>query len=778
MKLFCKHLFGLICRFPLQPLFILCTVICSVAVAVTSVQLSVAFTRHAGEVAGEQEQLGDLLISMRADSDVRMLFCEDAEELVGTDGSVIGEFRLSGFLESGETETFLSVSAVCLEAADAFYQFHYSEYGVFTEETRATSAILSEAAAREQGLSLGDSFTLRVLGEEFPFTVRAIAGGEGLLTKSEVLIDIACIRQTLASRVPAIAALGDAFVPYTTLMVRLSDPAQGEAVKERLEGDERFADKTVEMTAKPAQYRFLVLTQSLVLWLPSLLILLLAALILLQSLQHLQEQRRVDTALFCACGASARHLGLFLVLESGFYAALGACFGVLLSIPMLRHLSGIYNWPDFPLLPQPFAVCFGIFWAILLIEGCTLLHLWRRRTLPLAEQLREVEGADLSQPRRREWILPLCVSGIAWICAVCAPIDLRFVPAIALLVAMIWLLFVTLPLFFYGLARILRGGVDRRRYVSGTWMLTVKRLLGCTVLRHVGRLTTVLLSLLLTVTVCVQVLEAQLNGLFHSVVADTVAVYADERTAEQVAAHPDVESVLRFTYLPLIEVGDGYTAFAFSAADAPEGFLELQGMPEEMPKGERVALSVGLAELLGVDVGDRVRVSVNGMEAWLTVSEVMASNIHFVVCDVTAFGIEHPFLAIRLRSGADPRASESIVALLEQNGASRIEKEEIFNSMPRTITSHIRLLRLSLVVSAALTVIGCAHVLIRFYSSQRRERALLVQNGMTRAGIARLYLAELGLLLAVSLFLAVLCGALLCKLVDLGIRSFGMRLFL
>ena len=143
MRFFGKHILRSVKRSPLQPVFILLTVVCSVAVAITALRLSVVFTEHSASVAGKEQLLGDLLISMRGDSDVRMLFCEDAEELIADKGEVVGEFRLSGFAEVGEQDVFLSVSAVDLEKADAFYQFAYTEYGGFTTEHLDSSAVLS-----------------------------------------------------------------------------------------------------------------------------------------------------------------------------------------------------------------------------------------------------------------------------------------------------------------------------------------------------------------------------------------------------------------------------------------------------------------------------------------------------------------------------------------------------------------------------------------------------------------------------------------------------------
>ena len=120
MRLFFKHLYRSVLRAPLQPLLILLTVIASTAIAVTAFRMPTMYAAHLAEMYGGRGALGDLTVTLRGDSNTRLLFAEDAEELLGDTGEVLGEFRLSGYMGEGSETRAVAVSAVDLLRADAF----------------------------------------------------------------------------------------------------------------------------------------------------------------------------------------------------------------------------------------------------------------------------------------------------------------------------------------------------------------------------------------------------------------------------------------------------------------------------------------------------------------------------------------------------------------------------------------------------------------------------------------------------------------------------------
>ena len=303
MRLFFKHIFRTVLRAPVQPLLILLTVALSTAIAITAFRLPTMFSAQLHEKYGREAELGDLTVTLRGDSNVRMLFSEDAEAIVGEDGTVLGEFRLTGFYTDAEGGRSLEISAVDLLQADAFYQFHYLEYGEFTTQNLRTSAVISETLSRELGIGVGETLSVRVLQEEYSFTVQAVAADAGLLTEAALLIPITSVTHALALRVPAIASLGDSFAPYTRLFVSLRDSADASDVLTRLSSSPAFEDKLVETTDAQAKIHSQEIIQSVSLWVPALLLLILTALLVGTSLRLQQSARSAEYGVFRACGA-------------------------------------------------------------------------------------------------------------------------------------------------------------------------------------------------------------------------------------------------------------------------------------------------------------------------------------------------------------------------------------------------------------------------------------------------------------------------------------------
>lgn len=74
MRMLLKHWLRTALRAPLQPLFILVIVAFSAAVATVSFQTSQAFVTHSRSVLTADRELGDILITPRGDSTVRVLY--------------------------------------------------------------------------------------------------------------------------------------------------------------------------------------------------------------------------------------------------------------------------------------------------------------------------------------------------------------------------------------------------------------------------------------------------------------------------------------------------------------------------------------------------------------------------------------------------------------------------------------------------------------------------------------------------------------------------------
>lgn len=779
MSLFWKHIFRSQKSRPLQPLLILFTVICSVAVAVAAVTFTLLFHGHTYEQARQEEQLGDIIITPRGDSNLRLTFPEDAEALVGTDGQILGEFRLSGFLEGTQKESLFRLSCVDLQAADGFYQFQYLQYGCFTQENLNSSAVLSQSAAEEHGLAVGDRFTVSVLGEQFTYTVQAIAKNTGLLVHSEALISIDGMRAALAARVPAIASLGDAFRPYTRLLIQVNNGVSTDALIERLQSAPAFEKMAVSNTYDPQQVFFLTTVQTLSVWLPCILLMLLTALLLVTCLQALQRQRSQENALFRSCGATQRHLSLLLLSECAMYAILGAGLGILVARPLLRAMGSLYAWVKEPLDIGFGAILFGILWAGVLMGGCVLWHIRSQEELSLTEALQEVSAEEEKRLTPKSLFSALSVLAISLLLVFFVPMSKRYIPALGVLLSLVWTAYLLLP----HLLRVTATGfvrlIEKGKRPHPIPLLAWKNLQHIPALRRIGSLLCLLLAALLTLLSCVDLVESYIDTFNQSVVAEQVAVAADRDTALQLEQMDGVDGTLFFSHHPAVKLDGEHIAFGVSTDGSPNGFLSLEDMPKERPVGNQLALSIGLAELLGKDVGDTVSVEIEGVTRPLVITKLLRTHSHFAVYDIRHFGLSYKMLLIDTADGADQGAlTKELTSVLEQNGSVLLSKELVYGNLPVSFPAHSRLIEYAVTIAVSLTLLGSAMVLTQQFRARKNERHLLRISGMKRTELISLQAFELFSLLLLAAVFGALLWMLFCLTVHTGVASFGLKMFL
>lgn len=774
MKLFFKHIFRSIRKSPLQPILICLTVALAVAVAVTSLRVSEMFADHARQSAYREQAVGDVLISMRGDSDVRLLFDEDARALLGDDGSVLGEFRLSAFLTGREQSSLLTVSAVDLEAADAFYTFDFLQYGSFTTVNLDRAAVISASCAEAHGLSLGDVIVLRVLDTEMAYTVEAIAADTGLLLESDILIDISGVTGMLAERVPAMASLGHSFAPYSRLMIRVNEGVDVSEIVNRFANSAHFSDKTVAQTAGTARTDFTILLQSVFVWIFALLLLLLAGFAIGSALKLLHNHRSSEYALFCNAGASPGQIRALMLAESLCYAALGGLGGVLLATPMLSGVCSLYAWQKGPITVGVFGVFFGILFAFALMLICTLLHLQHHPAFGTVEALRQ---ADAGKERLAlwDWLSPLGVIAIGGLLMLILPVSTWLFVGMPMLVAIIWLIFTVSPFLIGQAARLVEKIGGRHAF-----LLPIKNVRNRFAIRHAGRLLAVVFSVIFTLLVCIGAFDRQLASMTTNFSSDMVAVNVSEQGKATIAADPDVAGIMELSYFVGCSLGEtAESVTAVSASGDVALCADTATLPKLLPVGKEIAVSKGLAALVGARVGDWIPLTVQGISHELMVTEILPINANFVYLDAHALGLSHQMLCIRFADGAvdDMAVSARLLAVLEAEGASSLALEQVFDEMPAMFDGHLQLLRWGAVAAAVLSIVACANVLMQQYRERKTEREVLRVCGMERGRMVAMHVMECTFAAIVALAIAVLSSGAICLLIDLCIRSFGMVLF-
>ena len=776
MRLFFKHVGRSICRSPWQPILICITVALSVALAVTALCTSELFVAHAEQILESDRECGDILITLRSDNKERVLFDEEASALLGGDGQLLGEFSLTGFLEGGDRDKALRVSAVDLVAADRFYLFDYLDYGRFTVENLDRSAVISQSLAEREGLAVGDRFTLRLLERECIYTVQAIASDTGLLSQSDLLISHGGIVEQLLLRIPAAASLGDAFTPYTRLMIRLHDTTDAEAVMERLLTSPELADKNLQLTLGQSNADFWMLLQITIVFVFLATLLLLAGFLIGTSLSLLHGRRRSEYHLFKIAGASPRQIGLLVYLESGVYAVIGAVLGVILSAGLVPAAAAFYSWQTAPVSLGVWEALLGALLALLLMLGCTALHL-RRRESDMAETQGFLEGG-VARDRLSllRWLLPGGLFVLCLLLAFLLPTVWAFYPAVIGIFLLLLLLYTVTAQAIRGIARLIERAPARTAAPRGWLLLPFKNICNHFSLRHLGRLVAVLLALVCAISTCRQVMQEQLDLMTSGVSIDILAYGASDQCKAKLAADPAVTETLQASYATAVRLG-GTRAVAFSAQGGTESFIPTELLPKTLPTGNQAALSIGLANLLDLEVGDEFEVDFDGAAHRFVLYEIVPINYNCCYYDADFTGQSHELFGLQLKDASDLAACERIFALLDADGAVCIEAEAIFGSVPQTLGGHLELLRYAVIAAILLTLLGVCNLFLQQLRARRHEREILLQCGMTRGAMWAMYLIEALFVLVLALIPALLGGGLFCLLIDRGMRSFGMLLF-
>ncbi|MBE6629974.1 MAG: ABC transporter permease [Ruminococcaceae bacterium] len=765
MKLFLKHIWRSICKAPLQPLLICLAAGVSVAVCVAAFCLADLFAEHAAQQASLEKELGDILITPRADSDSHLLFKEDAAHVLGDGAKVFGEFAVSGFTERDNDTELLRVSAADLLAADDFYRFSYVEYDVFTTQNLNSAAILSTEAARRLGLRIGESFTVRIWESEHTYTVRAIAEPTGLLAQSDMLVSLTGLLQTLSARVPLLASLGKDFSPATRLMIRADGLETGEAYK-RLLAAEAFSKASVTLSVREGQMDYMTTFQLVFVLVLLLLLLVLAAFVICTALAILHERRATEYAVFACAGASPAQIAALTYLESFVYALVCGALGVALSYPALFFAGGFYSWNDTPLRPGIAGTLLGFAASFLLIGLCTALHLHR---------VKRVDGQK--RAARFVRILPLCLLIPMLVLCYSLPVAYRFYPCLLALPLAVWALFSLSPV----LLRMLAGGAERvLARALPSLLLAVKNLHRHVMLRYVARLLAVLLALVLAILICAGRMGEQLETMTEELPFHFVVLGVDGERGAEIAKDPAVAASMHMIYDAGVELPNGTNAYAISFAGDLAACVPQEWSTERLPKGNEILLSEGLLLRSGCKVGDVLALSIGGVSRDFVIAGSMPMTMNCLYFDADGIGVEWNMLCIQLTEQArvDAGETERLGAVLESKGGIMAPAKLAFGALPDTLGGHLKLARFSVYIALLLGLSGCANVLVQQYDARRRERRILRDCGMTRATLCGMYLFELAFVALFAALCAAPTAALLCHLVDLGVRSFGIVLFL
>lgn len=778
MKIFGKHIFRSIKSRPLQPIMIIIVIMLSVAVIIASVALPIGIYRNERAIYETDEWTPDLTITLKATSSRRLLSLEEAVEAIGDRGRVIGDFELGGFLdtldEDGERVS-LSISALSLVEADSFYELRYLDYGKITDKSLKTSAIISRPFAEDNNLDVGDNFTINILGNRFTFTVQAIALPTGIFRDKACLIDISSVRSALAERSPLIASLADDFEPYTRISVRLNDAELMDNIKSELESLDNFKDKQISLKGSASQGDFLATVLTLTIVIPAILLVIVSAALMISSLELLQKKRSSDIALFKIVGADEGHINSMLYMESVFYGALGGVLGCLISIPVISWLNSIYSFKYVSLSLGAFEIMIGLGASIAFVLISTALHIRKQKQKTLQNELSSGNFDTEKKLTVKKLFTGIPVVILAAIIFALPP-RYRYIPATAFIIAFVIFLYVMIPYAISAMALLISKLLSKSKRGMGDLILASKACENSYPLKHAGRMITTLISIGVSLTLVLFAAQSQLDSYVKFAQFDQVAMACDEETQRMISELEGVKTTAESTIYRNVVFEGFTTTIGVGIVGEAEGCFDKAMLPKNLPKGNNIALSTGVAEMLGLKVGDEVTCAISGDEFTFILSEIVEIYGDFAYYDLEHVGIQRDMLCI-VTDGTE-QTREALTALLDERGVLHMKTEEYLLPIHQKLNPQFKVFGVMMCIIVLMTVLGVSNILSEQRIARMPEFDILKQNGKTKSGLIALQIVEVVYLLICALTVSLLASSVLCFALNKIAVSFGMTIFI
>lgn len=772
MKVFLKHIWRTFRSHPAQPIMIILTVALAVCVGTVALRFRDVFLEHNKDEERKQRARADIMITLSAESEERMLFSEDVAALLGDRAQVLGDYSLTAFYaEDGNTRP-VALKAVSLEDADKYYDLDFFGYGEFTDKNLSEAVVISKKFSEQNGLYVGDRLSLSVLDINKEYIVQAVADDEVCFSDCDILIDISSATKLLAQRSKAIASLGDSFVPSNRIMIRLYDASQTNEIFEMLSGREEFSDDRVQNMRANLAKDIKLLVQNTLISLMAVLICILSAIVIFTSISLLSRQREMEYALFAVSGADRMHIGGLKMLEGMIYAVVGGGAGLIISPFALDSAASLFSWYKGGARIGVGGIIFGFAFAILLMGGCTMAEVIRADRTELALRL---STGGYRQSQKKKAVLPavFCIIFVALaVCAVAVDVEKKYIFSVAAVIIGIMALYFVVPFIFRAIAGAFERALSGSR--AGILLICAKNVKNNYSLQHIGRLLTVLITVLIAIGICGGVVSEQETMIRNALSADIVVSEMPHKLREEIKEQGIAEGIAEFEIHRSAEIAGKYSVLGISVSGDAHTCMSDELLPEVLPLKGQIVISKGLAYLCGVRVGDMLPLCIQGNEYKLEVSQIQNTNANIIFVNREDVSSSAGVVCIDI---ADGKSREDTINLLEAEGVMAWSMNIADMIELDTLNGFLALSRTVIFASLAVSLVGCINMYFEQKRQRFKEREILRLSGMEKARLSGMTALEMIFLSAVSLLLAAVSGAGICFIIDLGLRSFGCVLF-
>lgn len=775
MRIFGKHIFRSIKANPYQPILITLIVSLCVAVMILSVALPINIYKNESAAMLVDEWTADIEITLKSTSDRRIIFDDEVSGAIKDRGRVIGEFSLTGFCtpRDAKERCQVEIGAFDLVEADNFYSLDYIQHGKITNTNLKSVAIISEGFSKEHEFLIGDEIGINVLGREFLYTVGAIAKETGIMKSENMLVDISGVRAALAERSPLIASLSSELNPYTKIHIKLHDGIDPAEVKAELESLSDFSDKRIYLPRDSTKNNYTVTVLTVTALIPAVLLLIVAALMTVSTFDLLQKKRQEDLALFRIVGADTGCLNGILYFESSIYGAVGGIFGSLISAVLMLLINRLYGFKYSTLSFDFIDALIGILSSMIFTALCTLLYIRKQKKKSDIDRLKsgnlKTDAAFVSK-----MLIFAALIAVILISTFLLPVNLRFIGAVLLLFTVVLLIYTVSPYIIGTFASLVCLILSRKRRGAGNFILAAKSCRNSYPLRHAGRIMTVLITAFMALNFVLSAVEAQLESYAGIARFEHIGLMADSGTRDKTEKLEGVVATAEATIKSNVTIGKK-TAIGISISGDAKNCFAGDMLPENMPKGNAVALTSGVARMLGAKPGDTLKLTIGGIPCELILTEIVRASGDFVFYDAAYIGVEYDMFCVRT-NGNDVTYQE-LMALFDERGVGYISRDEFFLGVHKRVNPQVVIFKAMFVTMILMTAVGIFNVLSEERMARLCEFDIIRQNGKTKRGILALQLVEISYLFLSAFIMSAIFSYIICLITDVAAVSFGMTLY-
>ncbi len=757
MKALFVHAWRSVRRSPWQTIFLLLTVFFSAIIFASIYEVNAGAQKESSISA--QVKYGGVDIVATADEDgaSRYLSVKEIQAVAEEENA-----RADGYfvLPVADEEGTLLGAAVNLQTIDDFAFFAFEEYRAFPQTESNSVAFVSRDFARTRGLSIGQEITVRLLGREKTYVVQGINryrffGDYDLLVNGEGALGV------LTGISPVFALFDGQNLPCSELLIK-TESGEVEALAEKINAAlQPYGWGATARDGLGSAY-FDVVTKVLmgVIFLFSLVV---AGMLVGFSLKILSEKRQKETQVFLLSGMPSSKIFLAFCIEVFVVLAIGTSLGVVGAAVFLRTLAVSFTYATLSLSVEGGLVCAL---AEALVGGTVLaIHGISARRKGAS---RKEGGGGVCL---RSLIALLFIVGACFL----VPVRIRWILAIFALFAFLSALLFGVAPMSRGIARALSPKRrDEGKRVRPALILAAKNNASILEIRNVYRVLCTLLSVVVVVAACIGMCNRQYAETVNYFRCDYIVANANGAVAA-IEGLEDTEGCSS-TFQTTAEFPDGRNIILFDTEDISYVGDDLK--EEDVPTGNGICLPKVVARLYGFSLGDRVTVTVRHKTYEFLLTGYCGETATVAFIDAKACGFQESLLLVRQKADADRGAYlSSLTDTLAEHGAVIQKPHDLLRSRIEFAYNFKNLMNDYVGLLIPLALLGCFNLVWVSYARRRKQFADLMVVGMTKGDVARMIALEGAIVLSVTLVISAIGGGFLCGLLDVGMQSFGFRLF-